>query len=121
MSTTLEKNQKRNKLEATLYMATKMMQERADEKPGKGVVFNKKTDEELRLTYDEMVEVLDDLWGYFQVYDRFKKTYCGNCVDFKANDKVYKGVGCLGTCKQQRQDITVHRFSGCDVGRKRKR
>lgn len=119
-SWSMDKNEKRTELEATLYMATKLMLEKANN-GGKGVIFNKGEDNELRLTYDDMVDVMDDLWGYFEVYERFKKSHCGTCVDYIRSDETCRGIDNIGRCRNQNTNVKVHRFSGCDIGRRKKR
>ena len=101
-----------NELEMTLRIAMRAIDQQMDQKPKGGLVVNKGTDHEARMSFQEAKLCLERLERMFGLQGAFSLGICGSCLNWTTAGHGTAHWEDCGTCRLNNK--SVHRYHSCD-------
>ena len=103
---------KPNELEMALRLAMRVLDREMEEKPKGGLVVNKGTPYEAKMSYHEAKLCMERLERRFGVLGAFSLGICGNCLRWKTAGHGTAHWEDFGTCTINNK--STHRYDSCD-------
>lgn len=106
------KDYKPNELEMALRIAKKAIDQLIDQKPKGGLVVNKGTPYEAKMSYQEAKLCMERLERRFAVKGAFSFGICSTCTKWNTASHDSGKWGDFGTCTVTKQ--STHRYHSCE-------
>lgn len=103
---------KPNELEMALRIAKKAIDQLIEQKPKGGLVVNKGTDVESKMSYKEAQQCLKRVERKYSVQGAFSLGICAGCTHWSTATHVTADYKDFGTCRLSGRD--THRYDSCD-------
>ena len=105
---------KPNELEMSLKIALKAIDQLLEQKPKGGLVVNKDTDIEAKMSYKEAKLCIERIQRQYSVQGAFSLGICGDCSYWTTAGHNTGKHEDMGTCKFLHGKDIVHRYDCCE-------
>ena len=109
----MNSNYKPNELEMALKIATKAVNQLLEQKPKGGLIVNKDTGVEARMSYQEALLCLERIKRQYSVQGAFSLGICGSCSHWSTAGHCTGDWEDMGNCRFMPGKV-VHRYDCCD-------